>query len=171
MSKLLSRKQYDKWLRKLPEGICTFCDFKKYQIILKEFDYWVWIANLAPYWYWHTMIVPKRHFVEFDEMTFRESGELPEVLAHTKAKFLQSKVTRNDGVRVEKFVYFWRLRINRFDPISGTTRPNHFHLHLAPDKDHLWDEILDNDAYTCDVVRKLASNDNQSINNNKDGTN
>lgn len=158
MKKLLTRAQYDKWMAKLPKNMCTFCEWKEHQMVLKEFEHWVWIANLAPYWYWHTMIMSKRHFVEFDEMSFKEAGELPEVLAYTKKKFIDAKLKRSDGKKVEKFVYFWRLRLNRYDPISKTIRPDHFHVHLAPDKDHLWDSTLDKDAYKVDM-NKLKGGD------------
>ena len=110
--RLLSRKEYDEWIKSIPRDACTFCKYGEYQMILHEFDHWIWVANIAPYWYWHTMIVPKRHFVEFDEMTFKESSELPTVLAYTKKKFIDAKLNRKDGDLVEKFVYFWRFRIN-----------------------------------------------------------
>ena len=156
--KLLSRKQYDKWVAELPKDKCTFCEWKKYNVVLKEFDYWIWVANIAPYWYWHTMFVPKRHFVEFNEQSFQEAAELLTVFDYAKKKFVDAKLKRKDGKDVEKFVYFWRHRLNRYDPISGTVRPDHFHIHLAPDKDHLWDSTLDDDAYLCDVVGKLKRN-------------
>ena len=157
MKTLLNREQYEGWLRNIPQGTCTFCD-KDYQVVLHEFDHWLWVANIAPYWYWHTMIIPKRHFVEFDEMSFKESSELPTVLAYTKKKFIDANLTRKEGDPVEKFVYFWRYRMNKIDKISGTVRPDHFHLHIAPDKDHLWDPTLDDDAYKCDIVKALGDN-------------
>lgn len=156
MNKLMSRPEYDKWMAKLPAGTCTFCNWKEYQIILKEFENWVWIANLAPYWYWHTMIMSKRHFVKFTDMSMRENAELPTILDYIEKKFVDAKLVRSDGVDVEKFVFFWRFRLNRFDPISKTVRPDHFHLHIAPDKDHLWDSTLDLKAHTCDVLGKLG---------------
>jgi diadenosine tetraphosphate (Ap4A) HIT family hydrolase len=156
-TKLLTREEYDKgFIPNIPPNVCTFCDWQKYQIVLKEFHYWVWIANLSPYWSWHTMIVPKRHFVEFHEMTFREAGEMVEVVSYATKKMLDAELKREDGSGVKKIVYFWRFRADRFDPISGTVRPDHFHLHIVPDKDHLWDPILDKKPHTCPVLERLG---------------
>jgi len=63
-NKLLSRQEYDNWVSQLPKDVCTFCEWDKYQILLKEFEYWIWIACIAPYWRWHTMIVPKLFWSE-----------------------------------------------------------------------------------------------------------
>jgi len=154
---LLTREEYDKkFVPGLPENVCTFCEWEKYQIVLKEFNYWVWIANLAPYWCWHTMVISKRHFVEFDEQTYKENGELLDVLSYVKRKMLDANIRRADGSKIKKIVHFWRFRADRFDPISGSIRPDHFHIHITPDKDHLWDPILDDGAYKCDVIGKLA---------------
>lgn len=148
--KLMSRPDYDKWVKTLSDSHCTFCDWKNYQVVLKEFEHWVWIYNLAPYWYWHTMIISKRHFSRFSDMTFKEVGELPSVIDYGEKKMLESKLKRPDGSLIEKVVYFWRFRFNRFDPISGTVRPDHFHIHLTGDKDRLWDPVVDPNAYKCD---------------------
>jgi len=156
-TKLLSREEYDKkFIPNIPKDVCTFCEWDKYQLVLKEFDHWVWIANIAPYWRWHTMVIPKRHFVEFDEQSYKENGELLDVLAHVKRKMIDAKLQRSDGSEVKKIVHFWRFRADRYDPISGTVRPDHFHLHITPDKDHLWDPILDADAHTCDIFTTLG---------------
>lgn len=150
---LMNREEYDKWFEKLPKDICTFCQWEKYQIILREFDRWVWIANIAPYWRWHTMIISKRHFVRYSDMTFKEAGELPFVFDYAEKKILDSELKRKDGSLIEKVVYFWRFRANRFDPVSGTVRPDHFHIHLSPDKDHLWDPIVEKSANEVNVLK------------------
>lgn len=156
MKKLLTRKQYEEdFTPSIPTGACTFCEWKKYQQVIKEFENWLWIANLAPYWNWHTMVVPKRHFVEFQDQTYKENAELLDVLQHAKRKLLDSGLVRADGVEVKKIVSFWRYRADRRDPITGNVRPDHFHLHIVPDKDRLWDSTLDKNAYKCKVLKKL----------------
>lgn len=150
IKKLLTRTEYDSFMKALPENKCTFCEWEKYQVILKEFENWVWIANLSPYWKFHTMIVSKRHFEKYSDMTFKEAGELVKVIDYGEKKILDAKLVRDDGTLIEKVVYFWRYRFNRFDPISGTIRPSHFHLHLCADKDHLWDGVLDQNATEWD---------------------
>ncbi len=150
----MSRVEYDKWYKTQDPAVCGFCHLDR-QIVLKEFDHWVWIANFAPYWRYHTMLLPRRHFVKFSDMTFAEAGELPKVVDYGEKKMIDAKLLRTDGTLIQKMVYFWRYRFNRFDPISGTVRPDHFHIHLAPDKDHLWDPTLDKKAHLADVVEKL----------------
>ena len=146
---MMNRKDYDLWLRELHPHVCTFCDPTK-QIVIKEFDYWIWIANIAPYWKYHTMIVPKRHFEKFSDMTFLEAGELIKVIDYGEKKMIDAKLKRDDGTLIEKVVYFWRFRLDRFDPLSGTVRPSHFHCHLCFDKDRLWDPIIDENAKDWD---------------------
>jgi len=147
--KLLSRTEYDAWMKTLDPEVCLFCDWRNTQIILKEFEHWVWIANLAPYWKWHTLIIPKRHIIEFDEQTYKESAELISVLAHAKKKLL-------DQTEIEKIVFFWRFRKNRVDAVSKTVRPNHFHVHITRDIDHRWDSTIEPDAHLVDIVGALA---------------
>ena len=151
MKSLMTRDQYDRWLKELPPNVCTFCDWKKHQIILREFEYWVWVASIAPYWKYHTMILSKRHFEKFGDMTFKEAGELPGVIDYGEKRILESKLKREDGTLIEKVVYFWRYRFNRFDSITGTIKPAHFHLHLTPDRDHLWDPVIDLEADKWDI--------------------
>lgn len=147
---LMSREQYDVWMKALVPNECTFCDITK-QIVLKEFNYWYWIANIAPYWKYHTMIIPKRHFEKYSDMTMQEAGELVTVIDYGEKKIIDAHLTRDDGSLIEKVVYFWRYRMNRFDKVSGTVRPSHFHIHLCPDKDHLWDPIIADNAHEWDV--------------------
>lgn len=154
--KLLTREEYDTvFSPAIPKDLCTFCAWEEYQIVLKEFTHWIWIANLAPYWWWHTMVIPRRHFVEFDEQSYKENAELLDVLSHVKRKMLDANLKKSDGTPVKKIVHFWRYRLDRFDKVSGMMRQNHFHVHITPDKDHLWDPILDLDANTCDIVKHL----------------
>lgn len=148
VKQLMDRKEYDRWLEKLPKGVCTFCEWEKYQILLKEFKHWVWIANIAPYWKYHTMIISKRHFEKYAAMTPSEAEELGRVIDYGGKKIIDSKLCRDDGSLIEKVVYFWRFRVNNFDMVSGTVRPTHFHVHLVQDRDHLWDPIIKGSA--CD---------------------
>jgi len=151
--KKMTREDYDIWLKKLPPNVCTFCEWEKYQIVLKEFEHWVWIENIAPYWDYHTLIISKRHFEKYGDMTFKEAGELISVIDYGTKKIIDGKLKRKDGSLIEKVLYMWRDRFNRFDPISGTIRPAHFHLLLSPDRDHSFDPILDPEAHKCDMSK------------------
>lgn len=147
---LMNRKQYNKFLRSLDVNVCTFCDPTK-QVVLKDFNNWYWIANIAPYWAYHTMVVSKRHFEKYSDMTMIEAGELVEVINYGEKKIIDAKLTRKDGTLIEKVVYFWRHRTNRFDAVTGTVKPAHFHLSLTPDCDGLWNKVVDPKACEWDV--------------------
>lgn len=153
--KMMTREQYDEWLKDRPEGVCTFCNWKENQIVLYEGWRWLWIVNIAPYWWYHTMLIPKRHITKFTELNDFELLEFKELFTYAMDKYRGANLVRADGSDIKKYVYFWRDRDDQYDPKSGTIRPNHFHIHIAPDKDHLWDSILDKDAYQVDVVEKL----------------
>lgn len=154
MKKLLSRgREYNTWKSKLPKGVCTFCEWRKYQIPLKEFDNWVWVANIAPYWHWHTMLVSKRHLVEFGEINIEEMGELVKALKYVQNKYNKAHLKDKNGKSIENFVYFWRFRKQLV--IDGEIKCLHFHLHFAPQIEHSWDPTLEKDAHLCDVVGKL----------------
>lgn len=144
--KLLSRKEYENFLKSLPKNICSFCENKKYQIILKEWKHWIWIVNLFPYWHYHTLLFPKRHIKEFSQLTIKEMEELKKITIFVIGKYKQKKLRLKNGDKLRKYVFFWRLREDNRDLISGNIRPNHFHIHIAPDKDHLWDPIIDSTA-------------------------
>ena len=158
-NKLFTRHEYDtEFLPSIPKGTCSFCEWWRYQSVIKEFKHWLWIQNRAPYWYFHTMFIPKRHFVQESEMTLHEMADL--VQAKDYAFEQVSKLTfpagKNKGKLVEKFVYFHRYRVNSFDAVSGTTRPDHFHDHFTPDIDHRWDTTLDDDAYQYPIINFLT---------------
>lgn len=151
----MSRVQYDEFVKQIPNGVCTFCEWEKYQVVLKEFEHWVWIANLAPYWRYHTLIMPKRHFVKYGDMTFKEAGELTTVIDYGEKKMLDAKLTNGNGMIYEKIVYFWRYRFNNYDHVSKTLRPSHMHLHLTFDQDRLWDPVIDEEASKVDMSKLI----------------
>jgi len=122
--KMLSRKQYEEWLKSFPPDYCSFCDWPHNQITLHEGKNWIWIANRSPYWYWHTMLVTKRHVREFDQLSVIEAGELVEMYGYIVKKYREAELKRSDNSLIKKYVFFWRLRDDLYDPISGNMRPD-----------------------------------------------
>ena len=155
--RMLSREEYEIWLKSFPENYCAFCDWKKNQIILKEGKHWIWIANRSPYWKYHTIFFTKRHLKEITELSDEEMKEFFEMYSYAISKFRNAKLKRDDGSEIKKYVFFWRLRDDLLDRISGNIRPDHFHVHLTPDKDHFWDSTIDRNAYKIDIVKALGS--------------
>jgi diadenosine tetraphosphate (Ap4A) HIT family hydrolase len=76
--KILSRQEYYEERKKSTSPECVLCHQK--QLVLGETKYWRWIAARAPYWKYHTMIVPKRHFVELYEINDEEWNELKKLM-------------------------------------------------------------------------------------------
>lgn len=149
IDKLMTRPEYDKWIKTIPPGVCVFCNWKKYQIVLKEGRYWVWIANIAPYWKRHTMLLPKRHFEDFGDINKHEFLELKKLIKKITDKYHRLGYTR--------FVYFWRKRDFSFDVKTGKKKFGHFHIHLCDDYDGLWDLILDKNAINWDFKKMINS--------------
>ena len=58
------------------DGYCPFCDIYNKQIVLKETKGWQLIANIAPYWKYHTIIVPRRHIVDLPDITSNDHIEI-----------------------------------------------------------------------------------------------
>ena len=139
MNKLLKRKDYEKWFAEIPADICTFCEWRKYQMVIKEGYEWVWIANIAPYWKRHTLLLPKRHFESYGDMSNGETIELRQILKFAMEKYEEAGYNR--------FIHFWRKR-----PMDNKQKKvKHFHIHLCDDYDGLWDNIVDKKAVEWDV--------------------
>lgn len=151
--RLLSRSEYEQWLKQLPSNYCAFCQWEPNQYVLKEGVHWLWIANLAPYWRYHTMLVPKRHVIRLTDLTVTETGEMYEMLEMSVDKLRAAQLRNVDGTPIKKFIFFWRLRDDTFDYLSGNIRPDHLHLHVTPDRDHLFDPVLDGQAYQADLTQ------------------
>jgi len=157
----MSAQEYDQ-MRKDEAGkpsVCKFCHWSEYQSILYQTKYWVWIENIRPYWFYHTMFIPKRHFSQEHEMTVAEMADLIQLKQLAFNVVMDSKLVFPSGINkdkpVEKFVYFHRFRVNRFDAITGTMGIDHFHDHFTPDIDHRWDSTLDEDAYKFPIGEYL----------------
>jgi diadenosine tetraphosphate (Ap4A) HIT family hydrolase len=155
-NKLLSRDEYFSWLKTLPDTYCPFCDASN-NIVIKSTAYWRLILCRAPYWKYHFMLIPKRHFKEYFEMSAMEHCELFELQHYTFKKLVEAELTHSDGSTIDRYLFFWRFREDSFDPITQTLKPDHFHFHIVPEKEHLWDAVLDEKAADIDIdkVREL----------------
>ena len=150
--KLLTRAAYFKRLKRFLPSHCSFCDSENNDnLIIKKGNLWDLMFCLAPYWQYHLLLVPRRHFIEFAEMTSEELDEFIHFCNETLAKLRKMKLHYNDGAPIDRYLFFWRSRDNQFDPITKVIKPNHFHFHIAPEKEHLLDEVLDNSAHTIDT--------------------
>jgi len=99
---------------------CVFCDLKE-KYIVDEKDGIVLTVNLFPYYDGHLMIIPRRHFEKFDEVTPKEWVTMQE-LAKIGIKLLREKLGIED---------VWVLF--RAPGGNGAGKSvKHAHMHLVP---------------------------------------
>jgi diadenosine tetraphosphate (Ap4A) HIT family hydrolase len=149
--RLISRNEYYKNRQEVSnKENCALCDNK--QIVLGSSTSWTWIASSAPYWKYHTMIVPKRHIVEIFEINDKEWSELKQLEKLIVRKYKQIKALNPaTNTPFENVLVFFRQRLNLHNPVLNAKNLDHLHLHFTFDKDHFLDPISDNDAHTWDI--------------------
>lgn len=153
----MSRNDYYSWLKDKPDNVCPFCEYEKYQLILSEGIYWVWIACKSPYWGYHSMLIPKRHVNAIDELKTKEREELFTLQGKILRIYLSAELFWPDGTAINNYMAFWRQRKANFDPLIGADKLSHFHLHFVPEKEHSWDDIMNPDAHLIDLEPLLTS--------------
>ncbi|MCL4367096.1 hypothetical protein M1563_02915 [Patescibacteria group bacterium] len=161
--KLLSRQEYERWLKTLPRESCTLCEWGKYQIVLKEMHFWVWIACLAPYRKFHTMFIPKRHIESIGELIIWEWLELVRLYQYALWRFRELDIT-------DRYLIFWRKRDSYIDSKTGTRKLTHLHIHFIPDREHCFDPILDSNAIRIDNIEKLIQKISSHDQEEKEGS-
>lgn len=152
-NRLLTRKEYYlclKEIESLPFDYCSLCHEDE-SLILKEFKYWNLVFCKAPYWKYHLLLVPKRHFKEFTDMNSQELEEFNKTIKYTLETLQSANLKYDDGEPVEMFLFFWRVRDRNYDPVGKVKKTDHFHLHIVPEKEHMWEPILDKEAWDIDM--------------------
>jgi|GEM_PF-2331723 len=153
---LLSREEYYDWLKKLPVGYCPFCDSKN-NTVIKSGLLWNLELCLAPYWRYHFLLVPKRHIKVFSEINPAELTEFFEMVNSTMATLEAANLKHLNGEAINRYLFFWRYRGVALDSLYNVFKPDHFHFHIVPEKEHLWDLVADKEATKIDLaeVRKI----------------
>src|SRR5680860_660919 len=137
---LLSRDDYYAHTQGKISKMCPFCHER--QIVLHNGKEWTWIASIAPYVRYHTMLVPKRHVTKVSELTVSEWKEFN--LLHDKISdaYQQKEVTWTDtDEEIENIIFAWRYRRRLKNKKLNTQNLDHLHLHIVPDRDHFLDPL------------------------------
>jgi diadenosine tetraphosphate (Ap4A) HIT family hydrolase len=152
--RLLTRSEYEEYVKKLPPGQCSLCSIDK-QIPLGESTHWYWIANISPYWKWHTLLIPKEHVVDMDDLTREQFEDYQQFHRRIQKHLLGLNLIHEDGKPVDQFITMIRTRFD--DATNGSTywKPNHLHVHIVPDKEGVGRFVIDDSAVDVDVS-KLA---------------
>lgn len=163
--KLLSREEYYVKRRAGEFEGCAFCNWHK-QRLIKEFNNWVWIDNLSPYWSFyakvngkykkvpsHTLVIPKTHKKEFKELSPQEAIEFLDVYneimeAYRKVGYYYKT---DEGFKaVTQYVQFLRIRDD-----GNPSKTDHFHYHFSPDRENGWDGAVDFKAYDVEEDKNV----------------
>lgn len=152
---LRGRDEYERLIRERQAqkiDDCPFCHYKNMLRVLYSGKYWVWGVNGFPYWPYHTLLIPKDHVVTPMEFSPVQLGEFIEIVRIATRKLCATMI---DFESVSKILYFWRYRFKGNEKDLSSKHREHFHLHIVPERDRLFDPILDNyavwDESTLDI--------------------
>ncbi|MGX1769508.1 hypothetical protein ACWIE7_14565 [Dietzia sp. NPDC055343] len=89
------------------------------------------------------------------ELSVVETGEVFRIYesAVSLLKSFQSELPETD--KSGKFIFFWRFRSELDNELSDQRKLAHSHLHLAPDRERMFDPLLDETAHVIDYVPLL----------------
>ena len=140
-----SREEYRKYISKLPESNCPFCEIEEDSgLFIKKYRNWSWIFANFPYWKYHTMLVPDRHIKHFHQLNTIELKELSDIFEEVQNIYEENIFTKDFPFGTQ-LLMFWRQRFS-----SKSKRVGHLHLHISPEFENAWDSILDRDASHID---------------------
>ncbi len=141
----MPRKAYYAFAKKLPKDICLFCEYESFQVVIREWKHWVLIQDIAPYFHWQSILIPKRHICSLDDFRPGEKREF------WKAGSEIIEAYRSLGV--EKVRLQIHLRLTKTDiPTKG-----HFHAQYYQFRDGDFKTIALQKVYkepTANLLRK-----------------
>lgn len=148
MLKAMSRGKYDKFVKTLPGNVCLFCEFKKYQIIIHEWKYWILVQPISPYFKHHSMLCTKRHVKYFSDLN---AGERREFFKADKSVNNAYKALEVSRLRMQLHMRYKNSgkRKRKIDPNE------HLHIHYYPFKDGDFRSLVSKTAYRQNMVKLL----------------
>lgn len=149
---MLPRKEYEDYIKTFPKEYCPFCDIQK-QIVLDESKFWFWIANISPYWRYHTLFVPKKCIKTLDQVSADEFLDYQEFHKKILKHILNLDLKHLDGKPIDQFITMIRERIENIPNGSKYYKPNHLHIHFVPDREGVERFVLDKNAVDIDIKR------------------
>jgi len=143
--KPMSRDKYDRFVKTIPAGVCLFCEYKKYQITIHEWKYWVLVQPISPYFTFHSMLCSKRHVKYLSELNKRERLEF------WKADRQINEAYKRAGINKVRL----QLHIRHEGNKSGG--PNeHLHIHYYQFKKGDFKILLSKNAHKQNMVKILS---------------
>lgn len=145
MDKPASRSEYKKYVTSLGNK-CAFCADQG-DLIIKRYTHWDWVFAAFPYRKYHTMIVPRRHVVNFFDLEESEIFEFRSVLKEAEDIYKKSGLVSKESLFGDQIYYAWRTRV----VVEGKECVSHFHLHICPKFESETSIVLTDDAWDIDM--------------------
>lgn len=146
---IMEREQYHKWISE-QKAPCILCNAHVNPFVLKDLKHWVWLGSIAPYWEYHSLLVPKRHVEKPSELKVSELMEGLSFLDTIVPKLNAANLTWRDGELVVNWWFMWRYR-HKKGTNEGNRTIDHLHVHILPDRDHHIDPMI---CYEAFIPRK-----------------
>lgn len=144
---LKSRKEYSTHALSLDEeGICGFCEIKQ-ELIIAKYKHWILMYSEFPYWKYNTILISRRHVDKFSDLFSEEVSELTNITNEIDFMYKESGIIGENSPFGVQLLMFWRSRF--VDPFKNYVA--HFHLHICPEFEKSWDDILDDNAQNIDI--------------------
>jgi len=147
---LISREEYEEFVKSIPSGHCPLCKVNE-QIYLGESEHWVWIANISPYWKYHTMLIPKKHVHYLSELNKDELYDFQQFLKLVSKHLLKLGLKYDNGKKINQFLTMFRESCDNDDPSYYKT--DHLHIHMVPDERGVNRFKIDPEAINIDIKK------------------
>jgi len=142
--KPMQRDEYDKFVKTIPKNTCLFCEYKKYQIIIKEWKHWILIQPISPYFTFHSMLCSKRHIKYLSELNNKERLEFWKADKKINSAYKKSGIKK---IRMQLHI--------RHEGRETTNLNDHLHLHYYKFKEGDFRILLSKTAHKQNMVKML----------------
>lgn len=141
----LARTHYKKHREELGDQ-CAFCTMSA-DLTIYSLEHWLWVFAAFPYGKYHTILIPKRHILNFSDLKPEEFLELKQMIAEVERRYRKSGVISSSSTFGDQLFFSWRSRGESEDKKSVA----HYHLHICPRFEAEDDYPLDKEAHEIDI--------------------
>jgi diadenosine tetraphosphate (Ap4A) HIT family hydrolase len=103
MNKPAPRLEYRKHIDSLA-GSCAFCADQE-GLIIKKFIHWDWVFAAFPYRKYHTILVPRRHIINFFDLEESELLEFILIIKEVEDVYKKSGIVSRESLFGDQMYY------------------------------------------------------------------
>jgi diadenosine tetraphosphate (Ap4A) HIT family hydrolase len=140
--KMMPRAEYDEFLKNTLKDVCFFCEYKEYQRVIKEWEHWMLLQPVSPYFENHIMLCPKRHVLRLHNLNDDEKKEFWDIDGKINIAYKKACISR--------------LRMQLHIRDKHTKSGEHLHIHYYEFKEGDFAFMLPEDAYLQDMDKKIG---------------